>query len=278
MPPLQLAAAAVLAVLLGGGGGASAADDPRSGAYQWGAVLTDETATQRTSAPIPVPGDAPFSEIALGENFLCGLVANGTAQCVGGNNAGQLGRGFSAATGSSEMLPVVNGSAYDSIAASQWASVVCAIRAANASLECWGASARRAGLGRSAAAPHNGLCTCCCRSPPCCALTLEPPARLQVSQGTSLSRRPTPWPCLLPQCPWCPASNGRQSRWASTLCAASRRRQRGACCALGGCAGRHAWGTQVPGGCRRLRGVCSQPCLMEPLFAETTHLERWGEG
>lgn len=135
---------AVLVLLSG-----ASASEPKSGAYQWGGVLGN--ATQRSSTPIPVLGDVPFATVALAETFLCGLVANGTAQCVSGN-ATQLGSGSENAVGSATPVPVSGGHAYTALAASQWASLVCAIRADDASLECWGGAPCHSGPCPSAAA------------------------------------------------------------------------------------------------------------------------------
>lgn len=77
--------------------------------------------------------NVPFIGMALGDAHTCGLAANGTVQCWGNGNAGQLGDGL----GSTSQIPVtVNSTAkFVSIGAGNF--YTCGVMA-NGSMQCWG--------------------------------------------------------------------------------------------------------------------------------------------
>jgi len=66
-------------------------------AYCWGfnnyAQLGDGSKVYAQSTPQPVGGGKTFTQIVAGSNHTCGLMADGTAWCWGGDAVRQLGRG-----------------------------------------------------------------------------------------------------------------------------------------------------------------------------------------
>ncbi len=89
----------------------------------------------RMSVPLPstVPGLANVDEIALGGFHSCARLRNGTVQCWGHNNAGQLGDG----TTVDQWLPVEVSGLRDVVQLALGAAHTCA-RRMDGSVWCWG--------------------------------------------------------------------------------------------------------------------------------------------
>ncbi|PRW45342.1 Serine threonine- kinase CTR1 [Chlorella sorokiniana] len=110
---------------------------PASNAYIWGASFPDETSV--TYKPVSLPGDFPLvdGEVFMGHNYACGLAANGSAWCIGSNDAGQLGIG-KGVNNSAVPVIVTGGGPYSQLSVSKWSPFVCGIRADDQTLECFG--------------------------------------------------------------------------------------------------------------------------------------------
>src|SRR5438094_3728972 len=108
----------------------------------WGTAPAGAGAQRATTGAVR-PG------IAAGTFFSCAVLANGTAQCWGQNNQGELGNGT--ATDSSTPVAVSGLANVDAIAAGSAHS--CAVLA-NGTARCWGASGNgRVGNGSTAGSP-----------------------------------------------------------------------------------------------------------------------------
>lgn len=84
--------------------------------------------------PVQLPGGLPFVALAAGRTHACGLLANGSAYCVGDNARGALGLGASVPR-SMTPLPVDSNRSFVAVAAG-W-EFTCA-QAPRAELWCWG--------------------------------------------------------------------------------------------------------------------------------------------
>ena len=106
--------------------------------YCWGAndqgQLGNGTISSWELTPVPVATSATFVKLTMGGYFSCGTVANGSAFCWGGNDAGQLGNG-SIGQPSPSPVPVSGGVSFTSLTAS-WQSI-CG-RSSIGTIYCWG--------------------------------------------------------------------------------------------------------------------------------------------
>jgi cysteine-rich repeat protein len=132
--------------------------------------LTDRSGG--TAGPIAFVGGGGVTALAAGNGFTCAVLSDGTVQCWGDNNLGQLGQG--SATPVHIALPVVVplGQPATGITVSRNQGLACAILV-DGSVRCWGENAGGAlGLGNATTEPS---------------LTMTPAEFGPVSLGTSAS-------------------------------------------------------------------------------------------
>ena len=87
--------------------------------------------------PVDTPTDPrtlPFVSIAAGDDDSCGLTAGGDVYCWGGNEVGQLGRGFRGIL-STEVAPILGGHTMKSISAGAFHA--CGVTP-DGDVYCWG--------------------------------------------------------------------------------------------------------------------------------------------
>jgi hypothetical protein len=89
----------------------------------WGCSLT----------PVPVAGGLIFSQISAGDEYTCGIAADGAAYCWGYNEFGQLGTGNTAPSASP--VQVTGGLTFAQISADE--AITCALTTAGEAY-CWG--------------------------------------------------------------------------------------------------------------------------------------------
>ena len=92
------------------------------------------TSNLSSAAPVELPGKLPFVVLAAGRTHACGLLANGSAYCVGDNAKGALGVG-AALPRSMTPLPINSSTAFAALAAG-W-EFSCA-QTLSSELWCWG--------------------------------------------------------------------------------------------------------------------------------------------
>jgi hypothetical protein len=96
------------------------------------------TTVNSTIQPIPLPGEEPYISLAAGDLHVCGLLANGSAVCIGQNSDGQLGTVspwyVSDQPWTSSPSIVYGGGAYTALSASS--NATCGLLA-NGSAQCW---------------------------------------------------------------------------------------------------------------------------------------------
>ena len=102
---------------------------PRPGDLSFGASTALSSAQ-----PVDLPGRLPFVALAAGRTHACGLLANGSALCMGDNERGALGVNASLPR-SMAPLPVVGGLAFEALAAG-WQFTCGQTRGGQ--LFCWG--------------------------------------------------------------------------------------------------------------------------------------------
>jgi len=104
----------------------------------WGRNLEDQLGNGTTSTDSPTPttvsGLGGATAIALGFDHSCALLSNGSVQCWGANNYGQLGNG-TGVSGSS--VPVAVSSLSGAVAVAAGSSHTCALLS-DGSIACWG--------------------------------------------------------------------------------------------------------------------------------------------
>ena len=124
-------------VALGGSGLISCAITPAGAGFCWGpggggGGLGDGT-TGGANAPVAVAGGLVFTELAVGDDHVCGISSGGIAYCWGHNGYGKLGQGAPGA--SSVPSPVAGGLSFTGISAGLEHS--CGL-IADGSAYCWG--------------------------------------------------------------------------------------------------------------------------------------------
>lgn len=107
-----------------------------SGLGQLGDGATLSYGNTFSSAPSKVVGNIAFSSLTLGNQFACGLTANGAAHCWGSNN-GKLGNG-NATTDVSSPKPVSGGYTFTMLSAGY--GHACGVTT-SADVFCWGGNA-----------------------------------------------------------------------------------------------------------------------------------------
>jgi alpha-tubulin suppressor-like RCC1 family protein len=118
-----------------------------------------------SSVPIMVAGLTRATAVATGTNYACALLLDGTVQCWGSNDYGQLGSGST--TDSTTPVPVSGVTSAVAIAAG--GAHACALRT-DGTVVCWGANERgELGLGTSSG-PQT-----CASSEPCATTPVEVP-------------------------------------------------------------------------------------------------------
>jgi alpha-tubulin suppressor-like RCC1 family protein len=120
--------------------------------YCWGGNTAGELGVEQvdsicgpfqcTPEPQGVVGVPPFTDLALGRVFSCGLTASGVVHCWGGNDHGQLGDGTR--TGRWEPMPVAGGHAFGRLSAD--ARRACGVDG-DGFVFCWGRDAGDFGNG-----------------------------------------------------------------------------------------------------------------------------------
>lgn len=98
-------------------------------------------------APSSVLSPTPFIALSSGENYVCGLITDGTAYCWGSNSQGQLGDGSPLHSSRSEPAPISSALKFTAISAGD--EHACAI-ATDGDAYCWGTNqASQLGNGHS---------------------------------------------------------------------------------------------------------------------------------
>jgi alpha-tubulin suppressor-like RCC1 family protein len=107
--------------------------------YCWGANDVGQLGLGDAGGPEPMPSlvsDLPSAAkaIAVGYNFACAILADGTVDCWGDNSMGELGNDSLAASYTPQAVPGLSGVTY--IAAGL--DFVCAVTGAEGQIQCWG--------------------------------------------------------------------------------------------------------------------------------------------
>ncbi|HKV72149.1 MAG TPA: Ig-like domain-containing protein, partial [Gemmatimonadales bacterium] len=107
-------------------------------AYCWGSGFTGERGDSdqtvgNTANPVPVAGNHLFRVLAAGRGHFCGIQADSSAFCWGGNDSGQLGDGST--TSRHYPVPVSGGLAFAQITPGGWHT--CGITGTGKAY-CWG--------------------------------------------------------------------------------------------------------------------------------------------
>lgn len=108
----------------------------------WGQVLGVNSSTQQMYDATPLPGSSPFKTMAGGAEFACGLLFNGSTQCIGKNTHGELGAGNDAPLYSTVPLTVQSAFNYSLVTVAGWGAAACGLIDApgdplDRTLECW---------------------------------------------------------------------------------------------------------------------------------------------
>lgn len=109
-----------------------AGSDPATGVVSWG-YLVGRPLEQTSALPVPVPGSAPLTDIAVGDKSVCSVRSTGTVACIGEDFSGSLGIGSDVAF-AVDPVPVEDDGQFLSVASNF--GTVCALRD-DGSLRCW---------------------------------------------------------------------------------------------------------------------------------------------
>jgi cysteine-rich repeat protein len=105
------------------------------------------------AGPIAFVGSGGVTALAAGNDFSCAVLSDGSVQCWGTNESGQLGQGSLTPVFSALPAVVSLGQAATAVTVSRSLGVACAILA-DGSVRCWGSNAGGAlGLGNNTAFP-----------------------------------------------------------------------------------------------------------------------------
>ncbi|HWD94854.1 MAG TPA: InlB B-repeat-containing protein [Acidimicrobiales bacterium] len=99
---------------------------------QYGQLGNGET-EQYSTSPIPVIGISTATSVSMGANFACATLANGTVDCWGNGNSGDLGNGLS----TQETSPIVVAGITNAVQVSAGYDFACALLSTG-SIDCWG--------------------------------------------------------------------------------------------------------------------------------------------
>ena len=109
------------------------------------------------AGPIAFVGSGGVTALAAGNGFSCAVLSDGTVQCWGTNDSGQLGLGSLTPTSSALPAVVSLGLSATGITVSRNQGVACAILA-DGSVRCWGSNAGGAlGLGNNTSSPSQTM-------------------------------------------------------------------------------------------------------------------------
>ncbi|MDO8264298.1 MAG: hypothetical protein Q7T21_13905 [Gallionella sp.] len=100
--------------------------------------LGDGTTTTPRTSPVAVPGILTATALALGGDFSCALLSNGTVKCWGGNGQGRLGNGIMPSGSSTPVTtPVTVSGVSTAIAITAGRGHACAVLSGG-TVKCWG--------------------------------------------------------------------------------------------------------------------------------------------
>jgi alpha-tubulin suppressor-like RCC1 family protein len=109
------------------------------------------------AGPIAFVGSGGVTALAAGNNFACAVLSDGSVQCWGTNDSGQLGLGSLTPTSSGLPAVVSLGQSAMAVTVSRNQGVACAILA-DGSVRCWGSNAAGAlGLGNNTSSPSQTM-------------------------------------------------------------------------------------------------------------------------
>jgi alpha-tubulin suppressor-like RCC1 family protein len=111
--------------------------------------------------PVPAAGITQADRISAGGESSCAVLVDGSVQCWGGNQSGQLGDG----TATDSNVPVTVSGITDATAVSVGYGRACALLG-NGAVQCWGGNGRgELGHGTSDHCPNHGTSTSCSMTP-----------------------------------------------------------------------------------------------------------------
>jgi alpha-tubulin suppressor-like RCC1 family protein len=114
-------------------------------------------ATGGAAGPITFVGSGGVTALAAGNNFTCAVLSDGSVQCWGTNDSGQLGLGSLTAASSALPAVVSLGQSATGITVSRNQGLACAVLA-DGSVRCWGSNASGAlGLGNNTSSPSQTM-------------------------------------------------------------------------------------------------------------------------